>query len=224
LPLEPAAVRVVSSTLDVAAERLAELQASLSDDERARAERFVLERHRRRFVAARGTLRELLARELGERPRALRFEYGPHGKPRLRGAELGFNASHSQDLALYALARGRELGVDVEALREDVDHAAIAARFFSPSEREALRGTPADARAGAFFSIWTRKEAFVKLLGGGLAIPLDSFDVSLGEPAVLLRLPERAGAASLATLPAPPGYRAALAYSGGPAGIDARML
>ncbi len=217
-------MRVVSATLDVPVERLAELQASLSEDERLRAGRFVLELHRRRFAAARGTLRELLARELGEAPRALCFEYGPHGKPRLRGAELFFNVSHSQDRALYALARGRELGVDIEALREDLDHEAIATRFFSTSEREALRLVTAAERASAFFSIWTRKEAFVKLLGGGLAIALDSFDVSLDEPSGLLRAPEGAGDVSLFTLPAPAGVRAALAFSGGAAGIDARML
>lgn len=202
--MSPGGVRVVSASLDVDEPRLRELRAWLSAAERARAERFVFELHRRRFVAARGMLREALAAELGVEPAAVGFEHGPRGKPRLvRGLdpELGFNVSHAQDRALFAIARGLELGVDIEALREDVDHAAIARRFFSPRERDALLALPDTARAAAFFTIWTRKEAYVKLLGGGLAIPLDSFDVTLDAD-------ERV---EIFSLDAPPGFVAALA-------------
>jgi 4'-phosphopantetheinyl transferase len=224
--LGPERVRIVSACLDVPAARLAQLRAWLCEHEQARAERFVFEVHRRRFAAARGILRELLARELGVPPQGLRFEHGPHGKPRLGGGfELRFNVSHSQELALFALARERELGVDIEAVRGDVDHPAIASRFFSPLERAALQGVPEGERASAFFAIWTRKEACVKLMGGGLSIPLDGFDVSLDEPAHLLRAPQGAAAGiELVSLDAPPGFRAALAFAGGPAEIERRML
>jgi 4'-phosphopantetheinyl transferase len=225
VPLSPGTIRVVSVSLDAPEARLEELRARLAPDEQARAERFVFERHRRRFSAARGLLREQLAAELGASPDALRFEYSPHGKPHLEGErELRFNLSHSQERALVALARGRELGIDIEGLREDVAHEAIAARFFSPLERAALAQLEAARRAAAFFAIWTRKEACVKLLGGGLRIALDSFDVSLDEPARLLRAPEGAGDLELRSLEAPAGFRAALAWTGGPAEIELLVL
>lgn len=214
-------MRVLSACLDVSEPRLRELRGSLQPDEQSRAERFVFEVHRRRFVAARGLLREALAAELGIEPKAVRFEYGPRGKPSLvRGLdpELRFNVSHSQDRAVFALARGLELGVDIEAVREDIEHAAIASRFFSPMERAALLALPEPARAAAFFTIWTRKEAYVKLLGGGLAIPLDSFEVNLEQPARLLRA-GREGTTELRSLEAPPGFVAALALAGSPIGV-----
>jgi 4'-phosphopantetheinyl transferase len=210
-------VRVVSAGLDLPESRLRELSAELDERERARAERFVLERHRRRFTAARGLLRETLAAELALDPRALRFEYASHGKPRLaaaHGGELSFNLSHSEDRLLIALGRGVELGVDIEGVRDDIDHAAIARRFFSSSEGEALLAQPERSRAAAFFAIWTRKEAYIKLVGGGLSIPLASFDVSLGEPPRLLRgAPE---GVALQPVEAPVGFAAALAVA--PAG------
>lgn len=202
--MSPGGVRVVHVSLDVKEPRLRELRAWLSEAERARAERFVFELHRRRFVAARGMLREALAAELRVEPAAVGFEYGPRGKPRLLHSgdpELGFNVSHAQDRAVFAIARGLELGVDIEAVRDGIDHAAIARRFFSASERAVLLALPESQRAPAFFRIWTRKEAYIKLLGGGLAIPLDSFDVTLDthEPV------------ELRSLDAPPGFVAALA-------------
>jgi 4'-phosphopantetheinyl transferase len=205
--------RVACLALDVPEARLTRLRLLLDAGERARAERFVFERHRRRFTAARGLLRETLAAELGGDPAALRFEYGPRGKPRLAAGSddgLRFNVSHSGELLLIALARGAELGVDVEAVRPDIDHAAIARRFFSACEQAALLALPDPLRARGFFAIWTRKEAYVKLLGGGLSIPLDGFDVSLDEPARLLR-----GAAGVTLLraEAPDGFLAALAMA-----------
>ena len=203
---------------------------SLSADERGRAERFVFEVHRRRFTAARGLLREVLGRELLIEPAAIRFEYGPHGKPALAsdiGSELRFNVSHTQARALVAITRGFELGVDIEAVREGIDYVAIAKRFFSQAEQTALLALSEPRRAEAFFTIWTRKEAYVKLKGGGLVIPLDSFDVSLDEPARLLRSAGGDPAArpvELESLPAPSGFRAALAVAGRPAAVEFETL
>ena len=209
-------------------ERLGRLRDSLSRDERARAERFVFEVHRRRFTAARGLLREVLGRELRIEPPAVRFDYGPRGKPALaRDLESGlrFNVSHAQERALLAVARGLELGVDIEAVREGIDHTAIAKRFFSRVECDALLALTEPARADAFFTIWTRKEAYVKLLGGGLLIPLDGFDVNLGEPARLVRSMEAAAEpVELLSLTVPAGFRAALAFAGGPAAVQVLAL
>jgi 4'-phosphopantetheinyl transferase len=225
-PLAPGEVRVVEAGLGLPPARLDALLGLLAPDERARAERFVFDVHRRRFAAARGLLRELLGRLLEKAPASLRFEYGPHGKPRLRhdpGTALSFNVSHSGERALFAFARGRELGVDIEAVRAEIDHAAIAARFFAEGERRALLELPEAEQAPGFFTIWTRKEACVKLLGGGLAIGLDAFEVSLDEPARLRRVAaapgERLRQASLHALAAPIGFKAALAYTGGTAAV-----
>lgn len=220
-------VRVAFVSLDVSAERLRALSSLLSPDERARAERFAFERHRRRFTAARGQLRETLGAALAMSPEAIRFEQGPNGKPRLAQDKDGawrFNVSHSDERAAFAIARGLELGVDLEALRSDIDHAAIAARFFAPAERDALLALPEHERAAGFFEIWTRKEAFVKLLGDGLTIPLASFVVSLGRNARLLAGGEAAKArfaapVELRSLEAPPGFVAALAVAGRPSGV-----
>jgi 4'-phosphopantetheinyl transferase len=124
----------------------------------------------------------ILARYMDEDPRQLRFWYGAHGKPVLGGASgaamLGFNLSHSCDLALYAVAKDREVGVDLERIRRDFPCEEMADRFFSKRERDMLRTLPKPARTEAFFNYWTRKEAYVKARGGGLSLPLDDFSVS----------------------------------------------
>ena len=204
-----------------AAERLG---AILSPDERTRAARFCLERVRSRFVVCRGVLRTILGRYLGGAPEGLRFVYGDRGKPALappEGTDLRFNVSHSDGLALFAVARGREVGVDVERLRPLPRVERIAERFFSLPERKALLELPPERRAEAFFTCWTRKEAYVKARGEGLGHPLDQFAVSLvpGEAARLWAAgdgDEREIARwSLDALVPAPGYVAALAALGG---------
>ncbi len=218
-PLSADEVRVVTAGLDAPAVTRARLLETLSADERQRAERFVFDVHRRRFIAARGLLREQIGALLGAAPGSLRFQYGAAGKPSLAWPQtaLRFNLSHSDDHAVLAFSKDFELGVDIEKARNDIDHRAISARFFSPAEIEALERAPVERRSRAFFEIWTRKEAFVKARGGGLTIALDSFDVSLGEPARLLRIagePEAGNVGRLETLPAPDGYCAAIAILG----------
>ncbi|MET0647234.1 MAG: 4'-phosphopantetheinyl transferase superfamily protein [Pyrinomonadaceae bacterium] len=203
---------------------LGELWDTLSADERERAERFHFRRDRDRFIAARGALRNLLGRYAGVAPRLLRFSYDSYGKPSLcgeaGGASLRFNASHSNDLALFALTRGREVGVDLEFVREDFASFEIAEHFFSPGEVEALRALAPDVRAVAFFDCWTRKEAYIKARGEGLSHPLHLFTVSLGpgEDAALLRTdddPLEAARWTLVELFPGEGARAALAVEAG---------
>lgn len=222
LRLDRDEVHVWRGDLAVAPDRLAALAATLAPDEHDRAARFHFERDRRRFVAGRGILRAVLARHAGCPATALRFRYGPRGKPALEGdgggGDLRFNVSHSGDLALVAVARGREIGVDVEALRPDLTP-GLAERFFSPAEVAALSALPPAARPAAFFACWTRKEAFVKATGDGLSLPLDAFDVSLapGEPPALLRVaddPHGPDRWRLVALEPAPGFAAALAVEG----------
>lgn|SRR2546423_4482922 len=173
-------------------EEMVTLLRSLSEDELRRAYRFRFPRDQARFIAARGILRGILGRYLHTPPECVRFGYNAYGKPELldeeEGARLRFNLSHAGRVALFAVASEREVGVDVETIRDDFACAEVAARFFSRREVEALAGLPARSFVRAFFNCWTRKEAYVKARGMGLSLPLDCFDVSLapGEPTALL--------------------------------------
>lgn len=169
--------------LELPAERLAALEALLAPEERARAARFRPQGAHDRFVAAHGQLRLLLAAALGARPAALRFVAGPWGKPELAppwdAAGLRFNLSHSGQLALLGLGSCPALGVDLEKLRPQARAQDLAARYFAAAERADLAAAAGgDAEALTFFNCWTRKEAFVKAQGLGLAWPLDSFAVA----------------------------------------------
>lgn len=179
-------IRVWLADLDRPPKPLAELAATLSADERERAARFRFPEHRDRFVAGRGLLRELLGAYLGRSAKALRFEYGPHGKPALAGADAGaglhFNLAHSGDGALYAIAR-REVGVDLERLDRSASYAAILDRVCTPQELALFRTLPPEREREAFFSCWTRKEAVAKALGGGLASGLQNLAVCFGDDA-----------------------------------------
>jgi 4'-phosphopantetheinyl transferase len=195
-------------------------EAVLSPDERARADRFRMARDRARFVVGRGWLRTILGRYLGAEPGRLAFRYGPQGKPALEGDDMArFNLAHSHDLALLAVAEGRELGIDLEQIRPMADAERIIERFFSMRERAAFLGLPGPDRPVAFFRGWTRKEAYLKAIGLGFSMPLDRFDVTLapGEPARLLHVegrPEEPGRWTLHDLDPGPGFLAALAVEG----------
>jgi 4'-phosphopantetheinyl transferase len=196
--------------------------ASLAPDEQERAARFLFQKDRERFIAARGLLRAILSRYLNLRPDDLYFGYGAHGKPFLARAPCGdvrFNVSHSHGLALFAFARERDLGIDVEQMRLEVAGQRIAERFFSACEVAALRGLPAEQHTEAFFNCWTRKEAYMKARGEGLSLPLDQFDVSLapGQPPALLRTAMTASETSrwsMIELAPAAGYKAALVVEG----------
>ena len=213
-------VHVWRANLDQAPSRIQDFLLTLAADERARAQRFYFERDRDHFIVARGVLRAILGRYSSRAPEGLSFTYGAHGKPALAGASgaeaIRFNVSHSGEVALYAVARGVEVGVDLERIRFDVSAAEIAERFFSRREVEMLRALPADAQRDGFFRCWTRKEAYIKARGEGLSLPLDQFDVSLapGEPAELIGTrpdPAEASRWSLEEIIPAPGYVGAVA-------------
>jgi len=193
------AVEVIVTRLDVRSEALRAGAAVLTDEERDRARRFVFDRDRDRFIGARACLRQLLAARLGTPPDSVELVYGARGKPALApgyaDTGLRFNVSHCDDLTLYAFSCGREIGIDVEAVRPIGDADDIAARFFSQRENRAYRALEPSDRPLGFFQCWTRKEAFIKALGDGLSYPLDRFDVSLtpGEPAQILRVEDTPG-------------------------------
>jgi len=224
LKLEPGRIHLWSIRLDPPAERVERLGRFLAADEWERANRFRFEKHRRQYAVGRGALRALLAAYLDIPPERVQFTYGPRGKPFLApplgAAGLQFNLSNSNELALAGFVLGAEIGVDVEHLRPMPDCEQIAERFFSQSEREVLRGIPAPRKVEAFFNCWTRKEAYLKAVGEGLAVPLDSFDVTLapGDPPRMLTLegdPERAGRWSFHHFRPAEDYIGAVAIEGG---------
>ena len=145
-----------------------DLRALLADDERARAARFVRAEDGTRWARAHGILRALLARYAGADPRALRFAEGSHGKPRLVGHDIRFNLSHSGDTALIAVARDREVGVDVELPRRSVDHVAIARRILGDAKAERLAALDGPDRQREFLRAWVRWEAVLKCRGTGI--------------------------------------------------------
>ena len=216
-------VHVWRVTLDQAPSQIQGFFHNLAADEQARAEQFYFERDRDHFIVARGVLRAILGCYLNRMPECLSFCYSSHGKPALAGESGGnairFNVSHSHGIALYAVTRGREVGVDIERIRFDLAVAEIAERFFSRREVAMLRALPAEVQRQAFFRCWTHKEAYIKALGEGLSLPLNQFDLLLapGEPGAVLdtrRDPSEASRWSLQELSPAPGYAAALAAEG----------
>jgi 4'-phosphopantetheinyl transferase len=220
LTLSKDEVHVWHAALD---DHLAErLKLILSEDEISRANRFHFAKDRNHYIVARGLLRRLLAAYLGMSSSELQFLYADKGKPYLEETQrrsIHFNLAHSHDMAIYAFSSGRELGVDLEFIREDLAGEKIAERFFSQWEISALRSLPAELRKQAFFNCWTRKEAYIKARGEGLSMPLDEFDVSLAprEPAALLKNYKDFGEVSrwtMQSISVAPGYVAALVVEG----------
>ena len=225
LVLSQNTIQIWLASLDWSLPGTRNLQAILSEEERDRSQAFYFEKDRRHFIVARGLLRLILGQCLGIRPGTLEFDYGEYGKPVLkqgRGEDtLQFNISHSNGRALIAVAQNRLVGVDIEYMRPDPKRLEIADRFFSPREVAALRSLPNHLQEAAFYTCWTRKEAYIKATGKGLALGLEQFDVSLlpTEKPALLRNDHDPGEVSrwvFYTLPSLPGYAAVLIAEGPP--------
>ncbi len=220
LVISSAEVHVWRITLRPPAEVLDRLEGHLSAEERERASRFRFPQHREAFVAGRGAQREVLARYTPAEPARISYRTSAHGKLSLaEGAGVRFNVSNSGDLALVAVARERELGVDLEQLRPIPDGVDIARRFFSAPENAVFAALDGPARDVAFFRCWTRKEAYVKAVGEGLSMPLERFDVAFapGEAPRLLATrgdPDEAARWTMAALEPGPDYVGALAVEG----------
>ncbi len=165
-------VHLWRAPLDIPPQQAARFATTLSHAEEGRAARLRRPQDRAHHIAARGWLRHLISTYLDADPATLVFESEAHGKPRLvhPGVTwLRFNASHSGAVAVFAVARDSEVGVDVEQLRDDVDIDGVARRFFTGAQRAELNGLEPAQRARAFFALWTRHEAFLKATGTELA-------------------------------------------------------
>ena len=183
-----ASVHIWTIALDEEPGMVPALIEMLSGDERVRAARFRTTELRVRFVVAHGALRTILSGYLGIAPGAVRFDTTESGKPYVPGAGLTFNLSRSEGLALCAVTVAGNVGVDVERLRPVDDEDAIVHRYFAPGEMRQYEAVRRPERTAAFFSTWTRKEAFVKAVGSGLQLELSSFEVEVSPHAVCPRL------------------------------------
>lgn len=176
-------VHIWKADLRLSPQQLQTVELSLSNEEIQRVKRFVFPLHQQRFAAARGILRHILSEYLHQDPSAILFDYNAFGKPYIvmDNPAIHFNLSHSNELALYAIGLQPYIGIDIEQIQENIEAESIAQRFFSMEEYTAIMNLTQDARKRAFFTIWTRKEAFIKALGDGLSFPLKDFTVNYEE-------------------------------------------
>lgn len=191
----------------------------LSADERTRAGRFKFARDRRRYVIAHAALRNILARYLKTEGSDLQFVEVGNGKPTLGGtfaaSRLGFNLSHSNEVALFALSRARAVGVDIEFVKADFVFNDVAGRFFTAKEVAALRDLPVHLQRLAFYKCWTSKEAFLKAKGTGLSGNLDEMEIVWdGDERMQIRA--NVPGWSLAELSPGNGYAASIVTEGDP--------
>jgi 4'-phosphopantetheinyl transferase len=193
LQLRADEVHVWRASIEASESGIEYLERLLSKDEVTKALRFHFEKDRKRWIVSQGILRILLSRYVNTDPSQLRLGSNPYGKPFLAFPSLSpvlhFNLSHSDSLALYAFSYSRQIGIDVEYKRTDIDYDSLANVSFSPNEQALLHSLPNTLKRDAFFNCWTRKEAYVKAKGKGFSIPINQFDVTFlpGEPAALLQ-------------------------------------
>jgi len=224
-PASSETVWIWEADLDCSEQHLGYYASLLSERERERVQRFRVDIPRRRYTASAAILRLILASYLPVEPNRIAFDYGPHGKPRLRDGTPGntpslhFNVSHTGRTFIAAVSRHKEVGVDVEDIGGSVNIPRFVKRHFTASERTQIEAVPADRRALMFFCWWTRKEALLKGLGLGLSIPLNSFEAGLSViPATPVRWIDRpsnlSGEWSVLTLQQGPSIVTSLAFEG----------
>jgi 4'-phosphopantetheinyl transferase len=198
-------VSVCWAPLDVSAALLTHLEACLSPQERRRADELQRLKLRKRFLAAHGWLRHVLAGQLDCAPREVRIVAGERGKPEVADSQLCFSFARSAGIGLYATSWDGPVGVDLEEIRATADVDGIARRFFSETEQATLAAVPEAARRRACFECWTRKEALVKATGAGVTTALDRIEVGVGRRAAVAR------GWSIHDVEVVPGFAAALA-------------
>jgi len=169
---------------DTVQDRAEYFNSLLSAQEQARAQRFKFDIHRNRFIISHGFKRSVLAKYLAVEPGSIQYVLSDKGKPSLPESEnnnqdLKFNLSHTQDVSLLAVSRNIELGIDVEFKDRKTDWQGVCQRFYTVPEQEALFLLPKEQQQSAFFQLWTRKEAYMKVLGSGLSLPPTGFTLTV---------------------------------------------
>jgi 4'-phosphopantetheinyl transferase len=214
-PLLAREIHLWEFPLAISVSTIAGCRELLSTDELTRAAKFRFEKDTLKFIAARCSLRSILGGYTNLPGHDLRFVYSKYGKPNLavNPTDIRFNLSHSGDRGILGVVLGREIGVDIECMRENVECDQLAERFFSEHERQTLRSLPSEQKMQAFFRCWTCKEALLKAEGIGLSRSLDSFDIDISSDCARILAtrpdPAEAGRWCLFELEAPSGYAAA---------------
>lgn len=181
--LKDGSVHIWLSYLNLHTARLKHLYPLLSDAEKARSERFKFYKHRKRFIASHGFMRSVLSLYCNTSAEQLEFSLKEQGKPKLifnkKQADIRFNLSHSNNLALLAIRACIEVGVDIEFIQKKIGWKKITQRFFTIAEQQALFSLAEEQQKAAFFQLWTRKEAHMKVTGQGLQLSPTQFSVSV---------------------------------------------
>lgn len=176
-------VHIWLSYLNVHQARLKHLYPLLSDEEKERSERFKFYKHRKLFIASHGFLHATLCRYIGTPENGIQFSYAKYGKPSIidnqNNENIQFNMSHSANLAILAVCKNHQLGIDIEFAERKTDWQGIIKRFYTDNEQEKLLSLPEDIQKETFFKIWTRKEAHMKITAQGLHLSPDKFEVSV---------------------------------------------
>ncbi len=180
-------VHIWLNYLNVHEARIKHLYPLLSDSEKERSERFKFYKHRKAFIASHGFMHTILSYYINSSANEIKFSQAEHGKPSLIKSQnpdnIQFNLSHSNNIAMLAVCKHNSLGIDVEYAERKTDWAGISKRFFTPNEQALLFKLNKDEQKKAFFQIWTRKEAHMKVTGKGLSLSPADFEVSV-PPAV----------------------------------------
>jgi 4'-phosphopantetheinyl transferase len=218
-------VQIWFAKLDVSPQLMREFESTMSQRECDRASRFVFERHKLRYIFAQGVLRDVLSRATGIPPADVAFSWNSFGKPMLATgsvpAALHFNLSHEEDLVAVGVTLQRAIGVDVEFIRPLQDLEGVARMNFTPGEcASVFEPASEEARQRSFFRCWTRKESYIKAVGKGLSIPLNTFDTRFPPEKRGLSLPRTADAVEVESwwmedLVAPAGFAGALTIEQG---------
>lgn len=212
-------IHVITTDLNIYPDLQQQLSSLLSPDEKDRASKFKFDKHRRRFIASHGFLRHILAGQLNTDPMTVKYSFGETGKPKISTDQnpdhLCFNLSHSHELAVIAISLNTPLGVDIEHVRESVDHLGLAERYFSKEEFSKMSELTGKEQIQTFYRAWTRKEAVLKARGQGIT-QIENISVTLleNEPPEITGPTEEAENLSLYSLTAPAGYIISLAAEG----------
>ncbi len=213
LALAPETLHLWLAPLTADEARESRYAASLSEEERARAERLPPE-IRAMYIQSHGILRALLSRYSDIAPQALHYTYGPNQKPALENSALQFNMTHSGRYALYAFCLQHETGVDIEQ-HADRNILALAERYFTPPELDALNKAAPSQQQALFFQLWTQKEALIKAFGLSVQSHLHCFDLDVSSKTPLKRLDNTLGDKSewrIIPIETDAEYTAAVAY------------
>lgn len=173
--LTPENIHIWGVNVSAITERMDQLERTLNAREREKAARFRRDKDRSSSIAARGALRILLSGYTGIPAAEIAFVYSNNGKPHIKDSDIAFNVSHSAEWVLIAIGYARAIGVDIEKIKQKINIAAIAKRYFSPEEQSAIQA--ADDPCTLFFELWTRKEAYVKACGSTLFSELKQMSV-----------------------------------------------